>query len=33
MKKLRIGQISPINLPIPPKKYGGTEKIHSGKDG
>lgn len=27
MKKLRIGQISPINLPIPPKKYGGTEKI------
>lgn len=27
MKKLRIGQISPLNLPIPPKKYGGTEKI------
>lgn len=27
MKKLRIGQISPINLPVPPKKYGGTEKI------
>jgi len=27
MKKLRIGQISPINLPIPPKKYGGTEQI------
>lgn len=27
MKKLRIGQISPINLPIPPKKYGGAEKI------
>jgi len=27
MKKLRIGQISPMNLPVPPKKYGGTEKI------
>jgi len=27
MKKLRIGQISPINLPVPPQKYGGTEKI------
>ena len=27
MKKLRIGQIGPLNLPIPPKKYGGTEKI------
>lgn len=27
MKKLRIGQISPLNLPIPPKKYGGTERI------
>lgn len=27
MKKLRIGQISPLNLPVPPKKYGGTEKI------
>lgn len=27
MKKLRIGQISPLNLTIPPKKYGGTEKI------
>lgn len=26
-KKLRIGQIGPINVPIPPKKYGGTEKI------
>jgi len=26
-RKLRIGQISPINLPVPPKKYGGTEKI------
>jgi len=27
MKKLRIGQISPLNLPIPPKKYGGAERI------
>ncbi len=27
MKKLRIGQISPLNLPIPPKKYGGSEVI------
>jgi len=27
MRKLRIGQISPLNLPIPPKKYGGTERI------
>lgn len=27
MKKLKIGQISPLNLPIPPKKYGGTERI------
>lgn len=27
MRKLTIGQISPLNLPIPPKKYGGTEKI------
>lgn len=27
MKKLRIGQISPLNLPVPPKKYGGAEKI------
>lgn len=27
MRKLRIGQISPLNLPVPPKKYGGTEKI------
>jgi glycosyltransferase involved in cell wall biosynthesis len=27
MKKLRIGQISPLNLPVPPKKYGGTERI------
>lgn len=27
MRKLRIGQISPLNLPVPPKKYGGAEKI------
>lgn len=27
MRKLRIGQIGPLNLPIPPKKYGGAEKI------
>lgn len=27
MKKLRIGQIAPLNLPIPPPKYGGTERI------
>lgn len=27
MRKLRIGQISPLNLPVPPKKYGGTERI------
>lgn len=27
MRQLRIGQISPINLPVPPKKYGGTERI------
>ncbi len=27
MPKLKIGQISPLNLPIPPKKYGGTERI------
>lgn len=27
MKKLRIGQIGPLNIPIPPKAYGGTEKI------
>ena len=24
---MKIGQISPLNLPIPPKKYGGTERI------
>ena len=24
---MRIGQISPLNLPIPPGKYGGAEKI------
>jgi len=27
MRKLRIGQIAPLNVPIPPKKYGGTERI------
>lgn len=27
MRKLRIGQISPLNLPIPCKKYGGSEVI------
>ena len=27
MRKLRIGQIGPLNIPIPPKKYGGTEKV------
>ncbi|MDP1538936.1 MAG: glycosyltransferase family 4 protein [bacterium] len=27
MRKLRIGQISPLNLPVPPQKYGGTERI------
>lgn len=27
MKKLRIGQIAPLNVPIPPKKYGGAERI------
>ena len=27
MRKLKIGQISPLNLPVPPKKYGGAEKI------
>lgn len=27
MKKLRIGQIAPLNVPIPPIKYGGTERI------
>lgn len=27
LRKLRIGQISPLNLPIPPKKYGGSEVI------
>jgi len=27
MRKLRIGQISPLNLPVPPIKYGGAEKI------
>jgi len=27
MQKLKIGQIAPLNLPVPPKKYGGSEKI------
>lgn len=27
MRKLKIGQISPLNLPIPPKAYGGTERV------
>lgn len=27
LRKLRIGQISPLNLPVPPKKYGGSEVI------
>lgn len=27
MRQLRIGEISPLNLPIPPKKYGGSEKV------
>jgi len=27
MKKLRIGQIAPLNVPIPPEKYGGTERV------
>jgi len=27
MRKLRIGQIAPLNVSIPPKKYGGTERI------
>ena len=27
MRKLRIGQIAPLNVPIPPKKYGGVERI------
>lgn len=27
MRKLRIGQIAPLNVPIPPPKYGGTERI------
>lgn len=25
--KLRIGQISPLNIAIPPQKYGGTERV------
>jgi hypothetical protein len=27
MKKLKIAQVAPLWFPIPPKKYGGTEKI------
>lgn len=27
MKKLKIGQTGPLYFPIPPKKYGGVEKI------
>lgn len=27
MPKLKIGQISPLNLPVPPKKYGGSERV------
>jgi glycosyltransferase involved in cell wall biosynthesis len=27
MKKLRIAQIAPLWFPVPPKKYGGTERI------
>ncbi|KKU52428.1 MAG: Glycosyltransferase [Parcubacteria group bacterium GW2011_GWA2_47_10] len=26
-RKLRIGQISPLNIAIPPPKYGGTERV------
>ncbi len=29
MKKLKIGQIAPLNLPVPPIKYGGTELVVS----
>jgi len=27
MKKLKIAQIAPIWYPVPPKKYGGIERI------
>lgn len=27
MKKLRIAQVAPLWFPVPPKKYGGTERI------
>lgn len=27
MKKLKIAQIAPLWFPVPPKKYGGTERI------
>jgi glycosyltransferase involved in cell wall biosynthesis len=29
MKKLKIAQVAPLWFPIPPKKYGGTERIVS----
>jgi glycosyltransferase involved in cell wall biosynthesis len=29
MKKLRIAQIAPLWFPIPPQKYGGTERVVS----
>jgi len=29
MKKLRIAQVAPLWFPIPPKKYGGSERIIS----
>ncbi|UWX56751.1 glycosyltransferase [Chlorobaculum sp. MV4-Y] len=27
MKKLRIAQVSPLIESVPPKKYGGTERV------
>ena len=29
MRKLKIAQIAPMWFSVPPKKYGGTEKIIS----
>jgi len=29
MKKLKIAQLAPLRLPVPPKKYGGTELVIS----
>lgn len=29
MKKLKIAQVAPLWFPVPPKKYGGTERIIS----